>query len=408
MIPKNFQVSHKPGVYIFKNKNGKVLYVGKAVDLKTRVSQYFNGQDTRPKITNLVSQIYSIETIEVLSEMEALILEANLIKKYLPKYNIKFIDDKDYLYIKITKENFPRVLTARKSDLLNSKIYFGPFPSGNTVRSTLKKLRKIFPWCNGISKNGKACFYAHIGLCSGSCVGKINKHDYGKIINRLIAFLAGNKGQVIKDLETEMNQYAKDQKYEKAQNIKKTIEGINYLTQTNNIQVYLENPNFIEDQNKLTLENLKKDLNLDKIPERIECYDISNISGQFAVGSLVVLNHGDFDKRWYRKFKIKLHPSTGGDVGMIKEVLQRRMKHEEWPKPDLLLIDGGLAQARAIKLKIPVFGLAKRMEWLYQPNGKIIKLSKSSLSLRMLQKIRDEAHKFALSYHRKLREKSLF
>lgn len=411
MIPKKFQVSHKPGIYIFKDKNRKVLYIGKAIDLKSRISGYFNSQDSRPQIKTLVPQIYSLETIEVLSEIEALILEANLIKKYLPPFNIKLTDDKDYLYIKITKGEFPKVVTARKKELSDAKAYFGPFPSANTVKSTLKKLRKIFPWCSG----GKKCFYYHLGLCPGPCAGKIGKFEYNKIISRLIAFLNGRKEQVIKDLESEMNQNSKDLKYEKAQNIKKTIEGINYLTQTNNAQIYLENPNFVEDQTRISLEDLKKDLNLKKLPERIECFDISNISGKFAVGSMVVLIHGDIDKKLYRKFKINLATTGSDDVGMMKEVLQRRMKHKEWPFPDLILIDGGRGQVRAaefeinnLKIKIPLFGLAKKMEWLYPPEGKIIKLSKSSLSLRLLQKIRDEAHRFALSYHRKLRDKAMF
>ena len=432
MIPSNFQVSHKPGVYIFKNKIGKILYVGKAIDLKSRVSSYFSCSHlSSGRVNNLVAQINSVETIEVFSEIEALILEANLIKIYRPPFNIKLTDDKDYLYIKITKEDFPKVITARKKELLDAKAYFGPFPSSNTVRSTLKKLRMIFPWCSQkklfavscspfasnsqklIAKSYKPCFYYHLGLCPGVCAGKITRQEYNKIISRVIAFLNGKKDQVLKDLETEMNQYSKNMEFEKAQNIKKTIEGINYLTQENNIQIYLENPNFVGDQNKKALESLKKDLNLGKIPERIECYDISNISGKLAVGSLVVLNNGDFDKKWYRRFKIS--SSAGGDAAMIKEVLQRRIKHMEWPMPDLILVDGGRGQAKGANSEllmansyIPVFGLAKRMEWLYKPNGEIIKLPRSSLSLKMLQKIRNEAHRFALNYHQILRNKAWY
>ncbi len=415
MIPVNFQVSHKPGVYIFKNKSGKVLYVGKAIDLKSRVSQYFNGQDTRPQIKNLILQINSLETIEVFSEIEALILEANLIKKYLPPFNIKLTDDKDYLYIKITNDEFPKVITARKKELLSAKVFFGPFPSSNTVRITLKKLRKIFPWCSGSLKNNKACFYSHLKLCPGSCAGKINKEEYNKIINRLIKFLNGQKMQVINDLETEMKQYSKNREFESAQDIKKTIDGINYLTQKNNAQIYLENPNFVEDQNNLSLIELKKDLGLKEIPERIECFDISNISGKLATGSLVVLNNGDFDKKWYRKFKINLETVGSNDVSMMKEVIGRRLKHSEWPMPDLILVDGGRGQVcaanyelRTTNYELPAFGLAKKREWVYSSDGEIIKLPKSSKSLRLLQKIRDEAHRFALSYHQKLRKKSLF
>ncbi|MDO8570291.1 MAG: excinuclease ABC subunit UvrC [Candidatus Daviesbacteria bacterium] len=452
MIPRHFKAPHKPGVYIFKDKSGKVLYVGKAVDLKSRIASYFScshlssGRVTSGRVNNLVPQIHSLETIEVLSEVEALILEANLIKKYLPPFNIKLTDDKDYLYIKITKEDFPKVITARKKELGNAKAYFGPFPSASTVKSTLKKLRRIFPWCSGSpnrlllrlspdrndtstsfsagviarirqlaeTKQSRPCFHYHLNLCPGPCAGKIGKKEYNKIINRLIKFLNGKKEEVIKDLETEMNQFSKNLKFENAQNIKKTIEGINYLTQSNNIEVYLENPNFIEDQNKLSLEQIKNDLNLIKIPERIECFDISNISGKQAVGSMVVLTDGNIDKSQYRKFKINPAVAKPNDVAMMKEILQRRMKHNEWPLPDLILVDGGRGQVNVAKLEIrnskfetPIFGLAKRQEWIYPPEGEIIKLSKNSLSLRMLQKIRNESHRFALAYHHKLREKSM-
>lgn len=423
MIPafaNKSQIPQKPGVYIFKDDAGKILYVGKAINLYHRVSSYFSSKPHSPKTAALVENIRSVETIEVLSELEALILEANLIKKYLPPYNIRLTDDKDYLYIKITNEDFPKVLIARKKELDDAKEYFGPFPSGSTVRTTLKKLRRIFPWCNGSgsSINGQAsskryfrpCFYYHLGLCPGSCAGKVNKKEYNKNIRRFSQFMQGKKEQVFKDLQNEMEKASHNLEFEKAQSIKKTIEGLQYLTQTNNAQVYLENPNFVEDQSKLALENLRKDLKLPSLPERIECYDISHIQGKFAVGSLVVLSHGDIDKKWYRKFKIILGKKPN-DVGMMREILQRRMKYKEWPQPNLILVDGGRGQARGVfkelenkKWEVPVFGLAKRMEWLYPPKGEIIKLPRSSLSLHLLQKIRDEAHRFALGYHRKLRD----
>lgn len=395
----------RPGVYIFKDTAGKILYVGKAINLYHRVSSYFNVKPDNSKTAALVEKIKKLETIEVLSELEALILEANLIKKYLPPYNIRLTDDKDYLYIKITNEDFPKVLTARKKELEDAKEYFGPFPSGSTVRNTLKKLRRIFPWCSGVSSwyKGKPCFYYHLGLCPGSCAGKVDKKEYSKNITRLSQFLQGKTTQVINDLHGEMEQASKNLEFEKAQSIKKTITGLEYLTQVNNAQVYLENPNFVEDQNKQALEGLKHDLNLSKLPERVECYDISNLQGKQAVGSLVVLTHGEIDKKWYRRFKI-IQENKPNDVGMMKEILQRRMKHKEWPTPDLILVDGGRGQTNAIKSQVPVFGLAKRMEWLYPPEGEVIKLPKSSPSLLLLQKIRNEAHRFALAYHRKLRD----
>lgn len=405
------QIPHKPGVYIYKDLTGKILYVGKAIDLYHRVASYFTkshlGGGTS-KTAALVEKIITVETIIVESELEALVLEANLIKKHLPLYNIRLTDDKDYLYIKVTNEEYPRIITARKSEVEGAKDYFGPFPSSRTVRETLKKLRRIFPWCtNPYGK--RPCFYYHLGQCPGPCAGKVDQKEYNKVINRFRKFMEGKKSELIENLTLEMQEYAGNQKFEGAQAVKKTLIGLEYLTQSNRAHVYLENPNFIEDQNKLAVAQLKKDLNLEVLPLRIECYDISNTGGHQAVGSLVVLTAGDIDKKWYRKFKIHMEGKPN-DVGMMREMLKRRLKHDEWPKPDLILVDGGKGQVNMVSkevkgagLNIPVFGLAKRMEWLYGADGKIVKLPRASLSLRLLQKIRDEAHRFAISYHRKLR-----
>jgi len=416
MIPRSInksKIPHAPGVYIFKDLSGQILYIGKAIDLYHRVSSYFSTSYSSKdiKTSTLIAKIAEYEIIKVSSEIEALILEANLIKKYLPLYNIKLTDDKGYLYIKITREPFPKILTARKKDLKGAKKYFGPFPSTKTVQSTLKKLRRIFPWCSGSIKKDRACFYYHIGLCLGPCVGKINKSDYNRLINQFSKFMEGKKADLVKDLTAEMINYSRCQEFEKAQSVKKTIDGIKYLTQANSVDVYLENPNFIQEQNKLSLIQLKNDLKLPKIPERIECYDISNIRGKFATGSLVVLTFGEIDKKWYRKFKVQ---SIGkpNDVGMMQEIVRRRLKHKEWPMPNLILVDGGRGQVGVVRreitesgMNIPVFGLAKKLEWLYTSNKEIVKLEKTSLSLKLMQKIRDEAHCFAIRYHQKLREK---
>lgn len=428
MIPdfiKSLDIPHKPGVYLYRDKHQKIIYVGKAIDLYNRVSSYFNGKATDTKTVQLVQNIVSVETIIVESELEALILEANLIKQYLPLYNIRLTDDKDYLYIAITEEDYPKIITARKNDLKAVKKFFGPFPSSTTVKTTLKRLRKIFPWCsNPIGpKNkpkllpdgtigGRACFYFHIGLCPGACVGKISREDYNRIINRFSKFLDGKKQELIDELTVEMEGYAQDLQYEEAEKIKKIISGIGYITQPTKIQGYLENPNFLEDLNRQAIEELQKVLNLPDLPLRIEAYDISNFQGELSTGSMVVLKNGEIDKSQYRRFKIKI---TGkpNDVGMHKEMMQRRLKHKEWPLPQLFLIDGGRGQVRGsfeevfkMGLNIPVFGLAKKMEWLFPPEGDVVKLPKRSLALRLLQRIRDESHRFAITYHRKLRSKA--
>jgi len=415
VFPFGLQIPHKPGVYIYKDKLERVIYVGKAIDLYHRVASYFSGK-SRPE---LVDRITKIETITVESELEALLLEANLIKKYLPAFNVRLTDDKDYLYIALTKEDFPMVVTARKKDLKQMKKYWGPFPSSKTVRETLKSLRKVFPWCSNFQSRfvgsnpirdwkGKACFYYHLGLCPGACIRLISEDDYNKIMSRFSKFMEGKKEELIAELTAEMMEESKKQKFEQASRIKKIIEGVVYLTQVNRTKLYLENPNFLEEERKLALEQLQKDLNLKNLPERIEGYDISNIQGKEATGSMVVLTGGEIDKSQYRKFKIRISGKPN-DVGMHKEMIRRRIGNKDWPLPDLIIVDGGRGQVRGVdcelrtlNYQLPIFGLAKRMEWLYPPEGDIVKLPKRSLSLKLLQKLRDEAHRFAIAYHRKL------
>ncbi len=446
MIPEFIhreKIPHKPGIYIFKGKSGSVLYVGKAIDLFHRVSSYFSTSHMssgNTKVAVLIKQIRSLDTIIVESELEALILEANLIKKYLPRFNVRLVDDKDYLYIKVTKEKFPRIITARKKDLpagrqgLKALKYFGPFPSSTTVKKTLKALRRVFPWCSNPPKlsfqsrivkvnpirdwkanwKTRSCFYYHLGLCPGPCAGKISQEDYRKIIKRFIKLMEGKKDELISDLQKEMISSSNNLDFEKAGNDKKTILGIEYLTSPNRIQNYLENPNYQEDLTQKGLNELKEVLGLEELPLRIEGYDVSNIQGKQASGSMVVLTNGEIDKSQYRKFKIRLSGKPN-DYAMHKEMIARRINHKDWPYPQMFLIDGGKGQVSAVlsvlrqkSIDIPVFGLAKRMERIYDLGGNVIKLKKDSLSLRMVQKLRDESHRFAVKYHRYLRNKTFF
>ncbi len=443
----------KPGVYIYYDKKGKLLYVGKAVDLSKRIASYFNGHNQSAKTAILVENIASVETIVVESELQALILEANLIKKYLPPFNVKLTDDKDYLYIKVTKDIFPKIVTARKKDLADAMDYFGPFPSSTIVKVTLKRLRRIFPWCSNppdkpidfgletsateqlkhsdilLTEEGryrpaslkeggrlspnrlKPCFYYHLKLCPGACVGKISPSDYQKSIKMFIKFMDGKQGEMVSDLQKQMIEASDQLQYEKAGQIKRILSGISYITQPTSISMYLDNPNFVDDQRGQALLDLSKSLKIDSDLARIECYDISNFQGIDSTGSMVVLTNGEIDKSQYRRFKIQI---TGkpNDFAMHAEMMRRRLKND-WPLPDLFLIDGGRGQVRAAAaelekagVKRPILGLAKRMEWLYPVEGDVIKLPKRSLGLRLLQKIRDESHRFAITYHRKLRYKS--
>ena len=376
------------------------------------------------------------------SELEALLVEAELNHTHQPKYNILLKDDKTPLYIHITKEEFPRVLTLRKQEIIkyNPKgTILGPFPSAFKVKEVLRLVRKIFKWCQKPAHNNRAgsakltpaqkpCFYHQIELCSGACVGKISASDYNADIKNLTLFLRGKKKAVLLNLKKEMLDLAEKEKFEKAQQIKEQIELIGEVTNTR-LQ-----PNPTLPQLKLTqaeegLAHFKKMLkDYANIPQTwplttIEGYDVSNISGTNPSVSLVTFTDGLPDKSKYKLFNIR-NLQTPNDYAMMGEALERRQKHPEWGKPNLLVIDGGKGQVRSV-LKIwrwqnPVIGLVKNPDRivipitkkagldLKNPIYKIIKLPPDHPTLKLLQQIRDESHRFARNQHRKLRLKSLF
>lgn len=423
--PQIQKLPKSPGVYLFKNKDGRVIYVGKAINIQLRVKSHFDRKATGLdfKKTLISDETASIDYIEVQSEIEALLLEANLIKRYLPKYNSRLKDDKSYLYIKVTTDDlFPKVLTVRRENLAGN-VYFGPFPSAKTVRSTLKSLRRIFPYCNcnfKVCRKRKSCLWYEIGLDAGPCLGLISKDDYRKLIKHLVLLLEGKKEKLIKELEREMALAARGEEYEKAEILKKQIAGIDYLTRPIIYpQVYLEDPEYLAKKRQEGLWELKKILGLSKIPQRIECFDISDIHGKEATGSMVVFQKGEADKSQYRRFKIRSQAKPN-DVVMMQEVVRRRLKHPEWPTADLIVVDGGKGQVsgtvevlREAAIAIPVIGLAKRLEEVIRNRvtGKlefeILRLPKDSPALHILQAIRDEAHRFAINFHRKLRLRRL-
>ncbi len=402
-----------PGVYIFSDVNNKVIYVGKAINLANRVRSYFS-QNVSEKTKVLIDQIHHLNRILVNSEVEALLLEAELIKNYRPRFNILLKDDKSYLYIKITTGNpVPVVCLARREKPKKGVRLFGPFPSSSTVRYVLKMARSIFPYCSCKKQPRKPCLYCHLGLCANPYFKENTQSGYKNMINNLALFLTGHKKQLLTILRKKMQQLSKEENFEEAAKIRDQIEKIKYITQSiRKPSEYMLQPNLLEDLKNQSLDQLKKQLNLPTSPSRIEGYDISNIQGKFATGSMVVLTDGNINKSQYRHFKIKLDQKPN-DVGMMREILQRRFKNN-WPKPDLIIVDGGLGQLNValqviakFKLKIPAVGLAKRLEEIYLSDGQKIKLPRSSGALQILQTLRDEAHRFAISYHQKLRKKSL-
>jgi len=406
----------KPGVYIFKNKSGKVLYVGKAAHLQNRVKSYFQAStELSPAKQTMVEKVKDIDYVISSSEKEALLLECNLIKKYKPKYNITFKDDKRYKYIRISyPEDYPKLHITRtvKDD---GASYFGPFTDGLALKRTLKLIRKIFPYrdCNlnifsdtKEELKQKACLYYYLDRCLGPCIGKVSKEDYNNIIRQCELFLLGKLGDILKDLKRQMKKAALKKDFEKAAFLRNQIED---LQEVNAKQYLVPSKNFLTSTD---LQELASKIGLKKFPNRIECFDISNIQGKQATGSMVAFKNGQPKKSDYRKFKIKTI-SKANDVGMMREMLKRRLKHKDWSLPDLIIVDGGKPQLnmalkvlRKFRLDIPAIALAKRKEEIYLPSqAKPLTLPKDSKALYLIQRIRDEAHRFAIIYHRKLRGK---
>jgi excinuclease ABC subunit C len=410
-------LSQDPGVYLFLNKDGVVIYVGKAINLKKRVSSYFQNKDLGTKTRLLVTQIAKIKTIKVTSEIESLLLEANLIKKYQPKYNINLKDGKAYPLIRITiKDDYPKILIARREDDPNS-LYFGPFPNASAMKLVLKTVRRIFPFQSVINHPKKLCFYYHLGLCPCPTVTK--DKTYKKTIKHIIRFLNGETKSIIKDLKKERKDYSAKEMYEEALETQKKISAIELVTgRFYKPYLFEENPNLSEDLRRDELKNLQQTLEQNgmrvKLPLRIECYDISNTSGINATGSMVVFTNGEKNSSQYRKFKIKgEYNQKPNDFAMMSEVINRRF-HNMWDKPELIIVDGGKGQISAaaktlknLSLDIPLIGLAKREETIITSDFKEIKLPKNSKQLLLVMRIRDEAHRFAIGYHRKLRSKNL-
>lgn len=395
LIIKIKKFSETPGVYLMRDSRRTPLYVGKASSLKRRVLSYFQ-RPQESRIEKMLAQVTNIETRQTDSVIEALFLENDLIKKYQPKYNLKLKDDKTFLGIFITREDWPKVIPARLTQKLPPGEFYGPFPSASQVREALQIIRKIFPFrvsCQPLC--GKTCFEYHLGMCPGVCAGKISKGEYQRTISQIKMFLRGRKKQIIKDLEREMKKIAHNLEFEKAAKLRDRVYALKH----------------IQDVALITEESLQHP---EDIPKRIEAYDVSNISGAFATGSMVVFTEGLVDKDQYRRFKIKSasERSRGAnDLAMLAEVLSRRLEHQEWPSPDLILVDGGKGQVNAFKkvlesnkIEIPVVGIAKGAK---RAKNEIIADSDLMVDKKLLLRLRDEAHRFAIQYYRLRHRKSL-
>jgi len=405
-----------PGVYLMKDRKGEVIYVGKAISLKKRLSSYFHRGEDSPKNLSLVSEIDNFEFIPVASEAEALILEDNLIKKYQPRYNVNLKDDKSYPLVKITGERFPSIMIVREIPDGRS-VYFGPFTNVDLIKRVIKFIRRYYPVRNcryNIEKKKvHLCTQYYIGRCSGPCEGKITEDEYSKLVRGITSFFEGKYERCKKELEKQLSQTIKALEFEKAEEIKKRLFMLDEMKRRFPLRDERALFSYAETN---VLVRLKEILGLKKIPYHIEGYDVSNIQGDLATASKVSFKGGAPDKDNYRRYRIKLVKGID-DCGMLAEVLTRRFDTEEERKelPDLILIDGGKAQLNValkvlgkMNIDVPVVSLAKREEEVYITGRKEpLRLGKDTPELHLLQAIRDEAHRFALAYHRRLRRKKI-
>ena len=527
-----------PGVYEMLDEKGKIIYVGKAVNLKNRVSSYFKGKKDS-KTTALVEKIRDINWTITSNEIEALVLEGNLIKEKRPKYNIILRDDKHYPYIKINfDEDFPRILFVRRK-VEDGSLYFGPYASIGSISSVLKMIQSLFPirsCTNTEFKNrSRPCLQYQIKRCLAPCVGYVSKEEYRSIIDEIVLLLKGKEKELIRSLEAKMKEYSTNLEFEKAAKVRdqlemikklgteqiidkghvkerdiigtyvgekktaimifyqregniaskesyfldhqegerkedivkafleqfynnkipsreiivdtgdmgdddiETLEGfLSYLkgkkvtlidpkigekkkllnlAESNAYEKYrqkVEADAYYEREMEKALVSLKNYLDLKKVPRRIECYDISNISGTDTVASMVVFTNGKADNGEYRKFKIRSVVGPNDFLSM-EEVIKRRFK-QNWPVPDLVLIDGGKGQlSSAVKIirgyglsEVEVCSLAKKEELVFKEgSGEGIFIPRGELALKILQGARDEAHRFAITYHRSMRDKNM-
>jgi excinuclease ABC subunit C len=422
------KIPKEPGVYFFYDKKGKLLYIGKAADLRSRVKSHFAQPDYRSNM--FAGNTEKIGYIPLSSEVEALLTESQLIKKNQPKFNILFRDDKKYFYVGITREDWPVIFLTHQPKYKAD--FTGPFTDGASLKQTLKILRKIFPYRSCKSLPKRSCLWYDLNRCPAPCLiekekkvreklkDQTQKHqkEYKKNIKKLKEVLLGKRKMVLKDLKKEMQKFSKEEEFEEAA---KTRDKIEALEKVFSHKIILEKPE-LEEKKENEGKILKKALSISKIPRRIEGYDVSNIKANKMVGSMIVFKLDPEskkylpDKKEYRLFRIKTVKKQN-DIACLKEIVSRRFKHKEWKMPNLVYVDGGKAQFNVVNgiinkkrgKKIPVVSLAKKKQILYtnifDPPISLDKLEKAAKMT--ILRLKDESHRFAISYHKKLRKKSI-
>lgn len=399
------------GVYLMKDKHGEVIYVGKAVSLRKRVQSYFRSKVDRLKTKLLVENIEDIDYIDTYSEAEALILEASLIKKYMPKFNMMLKDGRTYPYIQITNEKYPRISVVRltggdvQKERKKGAEYYGPYVQVTLIREALQLIRRIFPFRMYKGYADKSTLDYDIGLREAAHMDDVDPKEYARNIRRVKMILDGKKQDLYRALTRQMEKHAINKEFEQAAVVRDQIRAMSALySGTSQVNAFKE------------AEQLMRLLHLPKRPDRIECFDISHVMGNHTVGSMVSFLNGQPDKSHYRRFKIKDVKGID-DFSSIAEVVRRRytrLKKESKSMPDLIVIDGGkgqlsaaCAELKALDIEVPIISLAKREEEVFVPQKRQpVILPRESLALKLLQRTRDEAHRFAVAYHRLLRGKA--
>ncbi len=404
---KQFDLPDESGIYVFRNAKKQILYIGKAAVLKDRVRSYFSKdlvESRSPAIVRMVEEATHITWQTTESVLEALILEANLIKQHMPPYNVQSKDNKSFNYLVITKEAYPRLQVVRGRELFQNwndaqiKKLFGPFPQGQSLQEAVKIVRKIFPFrdakctpCGtGKNKACKPCFNRQIGMCPGPCTGEITEAEYENTIRHISQLFSGNFQGLKRQLTKEMKAAAKSEHYEKARVLKRQCEALTH----------------IKDVSLLKNERVSAGGGV-----RVEAYDVAHTAGSETVGVMTVVDSGQVYKAAYRKFKI--NSVTNDDVGALTEMLERRLAHTEWPLPRVFAVDGGKGQMRAAErilkkagIEIPVVGVVKNE--FHKPERLIGDKQAIEAYQHDILLANSEAHTFAINWHRSRLKKGLF
>jgi len=394
---KQLNIPDNPGVYLFRGPKREILYIGKAASLRDRVRSYFASDlvsGRGPRIVAMVDQARSLTWQQTDSVLEALILEANLIKRHQPPYNVDEKDNKSFNYLVITKEDFPRFIVIRGRELfgaegaaLKIKKVFGPFPGG--LKEALKIIRRIFPYRDMcVPNSGKPCFNRQIGLCPGVCSGEMNKKEYAERVRHIVQIFSGNFQGLKRDLAREMKAAAKSEEFEKAAVLRRQIASLEHIRDVS----------LIRDELRVAPGG----------GARVEAYDVAHTSGQETVAVMTVVNNGEMVKGQYRKFKIQ--SAQNNDVAALKEALSRRLAHAEWPLPRVFVVDGAAAQLgaarrvlRDVGVEIAIVGVVK--DERHRPSRLIGDKRAIAAHERDILLANSEAHRFAIEWHRKRRQK---